>query len=358
LSDRPKVSVVIPTFKRAHLIGCVFEALTKQTCNDFEVLVVLKPSGDNTENIVKYFEKFLKIKLIFQNKGYIVDALNIGFDYATGDIIAFLDDDAVPYEDWVEKHVESYERYENVGGVAGNVIPARLCGDKLVKVGGYVSHVIPSFRRLTFLESVFRSVWNVPLEGMEDYLVYISKAGVVEYNLNVSRFAWNKPVKSLLGMGANMSVLREAVEGFRFPSQWVLGLAWEQFLGWHLWKKGYNLIFNPKASVYHIVQSESLTRNVRSAKKDLLRWVENYLLFYRLYGLEPKLSRMHRITWLIFSSLVSLKKLCKDKEFQQIVRLKGRLYSELIGQKWLLSKNIGGNYSPLTELNALWKSQR
>ena len=168
--------------------------------------------------------------------------------------------------------------------------------------------------------------------------------------MDVSRFAWNRPVKSLLGMGANISVLREAVEGFRFPSQWVLGLAWEQFLGWHICKKGYNVIFNPKAIVYHVVRGETLTRNVKSPEKDLLRWVENYLLFYRLYGLEQGLSRMHRIAWLIFSSLVSLKKLCMDGEIQQINRLKGKLYSEIIGQKWLLSRKIGGSCNPILDL--------
>jgi glycosyltransferase involved in cell wall biosynthesis len=343
-------SILIPTYKRAHLLGYVLEGLRKQTFRDFDVVVVLKPTGDGSEEVVEKYGKWLCVDLVLQRRGYVVDALNLGLERVKGDVIAFLDDDAIPSVDWVERHVKSYEEYENVGGVAGNVKPARLCDGKPVKVGDCLSHVIPSFRSLTFLESFFRNVWNVPLEGMEDYLVYISKAGVVEYNLNVSRFAWNKPVKSLLGMGANMSVLREAVNGFRFPSQWVLGLAWEQFLGWHLWKKGYDLIFNPKASVYHIEHSETLTRNVRSNKKNLLRCVEHYLLFYRLYGLEPKLSRMHRIVLALFSSLVNLKKLCMDKELQQVVWLKGRLYSELIGQKWLLSRMVGGYFTPLPDL--------
>jgi glycosyltransferase involved in cell wall biosynthesis len=326
------------------------EGLRRQTFRDFDVVVVLKPSGDGSEEVVEKYGKWLSVDLVLQRRGYVVDALNLGLERVKGDIVAFLDDDAIPFMDWVEKHVKSYEEYENVGGVAGNVVPARLCGGKPVKVGNGVSHIIHPFRRLTFLESVFRSVWNVPLEGMEDYLVYISKAGVVEYSPKVSDVAWHMPVKSLLGMGANMSVLSKAIRGFRFPSHWVLGLAWEQFLGWHLWKKGYNLIFNPKASVYHIEHGETLTRNVRSNKKNLLRCVEHYLLFYRLYGLEPKLSRMHRIVWLIFSSLVSLKKLCMDKELQQVVWLKGRLYSELIGQKWLLSRMVGGYFTPLPDL--------
>jgi len=349
-----QVSVLIPTYKRAQLLGYVFEGLREQTCKEFEVVAVLKPSGDGTEGVIERYRKWLSIKLVLQRRGYIVDALNLGLKHANGDIIAFLDDDAVPNREWIQRHIESYEKYRNVGGVAGNVIPAKLCGSELIKIGDDVSHIIPSFRSLTLLESTFGKVWNVPLEGMEDYLVCISKAGVVEYNVNVSRFAWHRTVKSLLGMGANMSVLSEAVRGFRFPNSWILGLAWEQFLGWHLWRKGYTLIFNPKARVYHVVGHETLTRDVKSAGKDLLRWVENYLLFYRLCGLEPRLSRMHRIVWLIFSSLVSLKKLCMEGEIQQINRLKGRFYSEIIGQKWLLSKKLGGNYTPIADLQNLY----
>jgi len=353
---KPEVSVLIPTYRRGHLIRYVLEALEKQTYENFEVIIILKPSGDRTKEIIKKYTKQLKIDLVLQTQGYVVDALNLGLNRVRGDIIIFLDDDAVPCVNWVEKHVKSYETYKNVGGIAGNVIPAKLCGNT-VKVEDHVSHVIPPFRPPTFLENLFRSVWNVPLEGMENYLVYISKSGVVEYNANVSDVAWCKPIKSLLGMGANMSVLSSAINGFRFPSQWVLGLAWEQFLGWHLWKKRYNLIFNPEVIVYHIVQGESLTRNIKSTKKDLLRWIENYLLFYRLYGLEPKLSRMHRIVWLIFSSLINLKKLCKNRDFQQINQLKGKFYSELIGQKWLLSKKIGGDYLPLADLKTFTENR-
>jgi len=50
LTGKPEVSVLIPTFKRAHLISYVFEGLRKQTYKDFEVVVILKSSGDGTED--------------------------------------------------------------------------------------------------------------------------------------------------------------------------------------------------------------------------------------------------------------------------------------------------------------------
>ena len=339
--------MVIPTFKRAHLIGYVFEALTKQTYKDFEVLVILKPSGDKTENIVKNYEKLLKMKLIFQNRGYFVDALNLGLKHAKGDIIAFLDDDVIPFPDWVQRHIETYEK-SDIGGVAGNVIPATLKEAKSLSIKDEASEIIPNLR--PFLDSIGRNVWDSPLEGLENYLVYVSKAGVVEYNYKISHLAWRQITKSLLGMGANMSVLAEAVKGFGFPSSWIRGLTNEQFLGWHIWKRGYDLVFNPNARVYHLVGHQTLSRKIKDTRNETLRWIEYELLFYRLYGIEPGLSTMHRITWLIFSTLVDFKKICKDKDLHRIIRLKGRFLGNLIGVKWLLCRKLGLSYDPLRDL--------
>jgi hypothetical protein len=59
---------------------------------------------------------------------------------------------------------------------------------------------------------------------------------------------------------------------------------------------------------------------------------------------------MHRISLLIFSVLIDIKKICKDKETWRTARIKATFYSELIGMKWLLSRKVGGFYSPRTDL--------
>lgn len=218
----------------------------------------------------------------------------------------------------------------------------------MIPIKDKASEIIPTYK--PFSDSIGYKVWNRPLEGLEDYLVYVSKAGVVEYNSDMSHLAWCQTTKSLLGMGANMSVLSRAVEDFRFPSSWILGLTWEQFLGWHIWKKGYNLLFNPNAKVHHLIHGQTLSRSIKDTKKETLRWIEYNLLFYRLYSLEQNLSKMNRITWLMFSILVDIKKICKDKEIQRIIRMKSKFRSELIGLKWLLTRKLGARYSPLIDL--------
>ena len=82
------------------------------------MVVVFKPAGDATEKILKEYSKDLPIKTIMQKKGSITGAYNLGLKNANGQIIAFLDDDAVPYPNWLEEHVKTYGKYGGVGGVS------------------------------------------------------------------------------------------------------------------------------------------------------------------------------------------------------------------------------------------------
>lgn len=347
------VSVLVPTYKRADLIGHVLEGLSNQTYPDFEVIVILKPSGDMTREIVARYKEVLNLKLIVQTKGYVTDAINLGLENADGDIIAFLDDDAIPHPNWIQNHVETYKKMSNVGGVAGNVLSATLEDAEALLVKEEASEILPNHYK-PFLESIGRKIWSRPLEGLEDYLVYISKAGIVEKNYEISLRAQIYAVKSLLGMGANMSVLAQGIKGFSLPSNsWILGLAYEQYLGWHIWKQGYNLFFNPAAKVYHLAHGQTLSRNVKDIKKMCLRQVESGLLFYRLYGLETDLSNISRIAWLIFSTLVDIKKMCKNKEVERRIRIKSRLYCELIGLKLILSNKLRSKYDLLNDLRSV-----
>jgi len=78
---------------------------------------VLKPSGDGSEDVVDRFRDVLSIRLYVQERGNFTDALSIGIKESSGDIILFIDDDAVAEEKWVEKYVALFQKLEDAGGL-------------------------------------------------------------------------------------------------------------------------------------------------------------------------------------------------------------------------------------------------
>lgn len=49
----PTVSVVLPTYNRAHLLGKAIQSVLNQSYTDFELIVVDDGSTDNTEEVVR-----------------------------------------------------------------------------------------------------------------------------------------------------------------------------------------------------------------------------------------------------------------------------------------------------------------
>jgi hypothetical protein len=259
-----------------------------------------------------------------------------------------LDDDAIPFPDWIQNLLETYS-LQNVGGVAGNVLPAFFNNKNEIQLDGKASEIVTDGK--PFLDNIWRKIWGCPLKGLEDYYIYASKAGMVDFNFSIRNLAKKRITKSLLGMGANMSVLTEATKGFKLPNSWILGWGFEQFLGWYVWKKGYNLFYNPDAKVCHLNHGQTLSRNILDFRKQILREAEVQLFFYRLFGLEKDLSVMHRISWIIFRILSILKQ--AQSLYQASVLLKGLLIGNIVGCKLLISKKFGLRYDPLFELEAI-----
>ena len=95
---RPRVSVVIPTYNRADLVGHAIRSALDQTMDDLEVIVVDDGSTDGTPDVLARFAD-PRVRVIHQaNKG-ISSALNTGFRAAAGDAVIMLgsDDRFLPY---------------------------------------------------------------------------------------------------------------------------------------------------------------------------------------------------------------------------------------------------------------------
>lgn len=111
-----KVSVIIPTYNRAHLIERSIRSVLRQTYQDFELLIVDDGSTDNTKEIVESI-KDERIRYIRCDKnGGASKARNIGIQEAQYSYIAFQDSDDEWHPDKLEKQMQvMLEAPENMG---------------------------------------------------------------------------------------------------------------------------------------------------------------------------------------------------------------------------------------------------
>lgn len=110
-----RVSVVINTCDRGIYLSDTLQSLNQQSYKNFEVIVVNGPSIDDTEKIAKSFNV-----RYYSAPFNISISRNIGIKHAAGDIIAFIDDDAIPEPEWLEQLIEPYKD-PTVGAVGGFV---------------------------------------------------------------------------------------------------------------------------------------------------------------------------------------------------------------------------------------------
>ncbi len=113
----PKVSVVIPTYNRAHLIGETLESVLAQTFGDYESVVVDDGSTDNTRSVLKKVAP--EARYIYQENKGIPEVLNVCIREARGEYIQHLGSDDVLIEDTLARSVTLLDAHPEVALVHG-----------------------------------------------------------------------------------------------------------------------------------------------------------------------------------------------------------------------------------------------
>jgi len=114
----PSFSIVINTDGRAASLGKTLESLRQLDYPRFEVCVVYGPTADGTCELLEPWKTEVKV-VACPVRGLTV-ARNVGIAVAAGEIVAFLDDDAVPEPEWLADLAAAYDT-PNVGGAGGFV---------------------------------------------------------------------------------------------------------------------------------------------------------------------------------------------------------------------------------------------
>ncbi len=111
-----KLSVVVITRNAGIFMRDCLDSLVHQSRKPDEILVVDAKSTDQTQAIVKeYAAKHLFVKLLVQ-PGTRGEGRNYGVEKSSGDIVAFIDADAIAHALWVEELIKAMENADVVAG--------------------------------------------------------------------------------------------------------------------------------------------------------------------------------------------------------------------------------------------------
>jgi len=201
----PKLSVIIPARDSARTIQACLEALLLQQGyifgQDYEVILVDDGSQDNTAQIAEQ----LGVRVICQPNAGPATARNTGVEHARGELIFFTDSDCIPNSDWLSRMAAPFAD-PTVVGVKGTY----LCEEK---------NAVARFVQQEF-EYKYRSLEKLTrIDFIDTYSAAYRKSIFIENGGFDARF----PVPS--------------VE--------------DQEFSFRLSRKGYHLVFQPSAHVYH-----------------------------------------------------------------------------------------------------------
>jgi len=142
--SRLKISVLVTTYaRREYLQRCVDGLLAQSRIPD-EVVLVTRTGDEETEKYVDSLVVGYRGPVAFKRgqvgEPGVMAANKVGLPLVTGDILCFIDDDAVARKDWIEKIERRFEAEEDLGALGGRDVQQTSEGvpDDLAEVVGRI----------------------------------------------------------------------------------------------------------------------------------------------------------------------------------------------------------------------------
>lgn len=118
----PKISVIIPTYNRAHCVKDAIDSVLAQSFRDFELIVVDDGSTDGTSKVVSAYGD--RLKMIRQVNSGVSAARNAGIEASHGKWVAFLDSDDTWEPDKLKVQAEDLRGNR---GVVAHMVDGIIC---------------------------------------------------------------------------------------------------------------------------------------------------------------------------------------------------------------------------------------
>lgn len=242
-----RVSVIIVTLNRPDCVQRCLDCLRAQDPLPHQIIVVDASANDHTRLICEQYAGLIYLRNE-RGFGHMTQSRNIGLQEATGDVLAFIDDDAFAHEGWLANIAQPYED-RAVGAVGGRVIQGTRAPEPWVEISK-IGKLMP--------------------DG-ELYAGFDTDSGRI---LEVDHM-----------MGCNMSFRRSVVAqlgGFRddFPGTEVCE---ESDMSLRVRRLGSKILYNPTAVVTHVGAPQFKGRRF-DARYNYYAGHNNAVLLIRNYG--------------------------------------------------------------------------
>lgn len=147
----PLISVIIPTYNRAHILSQAIKSVLEQTFEDWELIVVDDGSNDITKKVITPYLKDGRISYYYQDNKGVSAARNFGASLAQGPFFVFLDSDDSVSNNWLMDFVKVINK--------DKVVELVFCGIKVVREEGEKSEKPSSRIKRKGMG------WGIPITG-------------------------------------------------------------------------------------------------------------------------------------------------------------------------------------------------
>lgn len=177
------LTIFTPAYNRAHTIGRTYESLCRQTCQDFEWLVVDDGSQDNTKELIEGWikENKISIRYIYQQNQGMHGAHNTAYANIKTELNTCIDSDDYMPDDAVEKIVTFWKEHgsdkyagilaldqeENTGRIIGTSFPEDM---KESTLQGFYAAGGKGDKKLVYRTEVIKKYPPYPLFEGERYV--------------------------------------------------------------------------------------------------------------------------------------------------------------------------------------------
>ena len=176
------LTIFTPAYNRVHTIPRTYESLCRQTCNDFEWLVIDDGSTDNTKELVEGWiaEGKIPIRYIKQENQGMHGAHNTAYRNINTELNTCIDSDDWMPDDAVEKIVGFWKQYgsDKYAGIVGldrietgEIIGAKFPENlKTTTLQGYYARGGSGDKKLVYRTDIIRRYPEYPLFEGERYV--------------------------------------------------------------------------------------------------------------------------------------------------------------------------------------------